>query len=194
MDKNKITYKSYLKLDELLNLKEPQSGTEHDEMLFVIIHQAYELWFKQILYELDYLKKNIIQNQIYIILSTLKRIKYILKLLISQMNILETMTASTFKNFREYLGTASGFQSYQFRELEILLGIEKTEAQLSVFALGSDERKKIKNRQQNKKIWECFLAFLKKIFRIIMIFQHNTRYQKKLYYYPYTKIYLFIQP
>lgn len=162
MDKNNITYKSYLKLNELLNLQELKSHTEHDEMLFIIIHQTYELWFKQILYELDYLKKNITENQIYIILRTLKRIRYILKLLISQLDVLETMTASTFKNFRNYLGTASGFQSYQFREMEILLGIEKTEAQLNVFPLGSDERKKIEERKNEKKIWDYFLAFFQR--------------------------------
>jgi len=162
LDKNKITYTSYLKLNQLLNLQELQSYTEHDEMLFIIIHQAYELWFKQIIYELDYLKKNITENQIYIILRTLKRIKYILKLLISKMDVLATMAASNFKNFRNYLGTASGFQSYQFRELEILLGIEKTEAQLNAFPLGSNERNKIEERNKAKKIWDYFLDFFQK--------------------------------
>ena len=143
MDQNQITYKSYLQLEELLNLQEPKSPTEHDEMLFIIIHQTYELWFKQILYELDDLKKHIIKNHIYMILRALKRVRHILKLLVSQMDVLETMNATNFKNFRDYLGTASGFQSYQFRELEILLGIEKTEAQLNVFSLGTNERNKI---------------------------------------------------
>lgn len=124
--KEGIDYENYLQLEMLLQSQKRLSPYAHDEMLFIIIHQVYELWFKQILFEIDYLNKNFQHNKIYEILHTLKRIRSIFKIIVSQMDVLETMSSSSFNEFRSYLGSASGFQSYQFRELEKKLGIKKS--------------------------------------------------------------------
>src|SRR5881296_2751099 len=110
-----VSYASYLKLDELLSLQQPRSDRpEHDEMLFIVIHQVYELWFKQILHELDYLQRLLAQNDRARALHTLKRILTILKVMVGQLDVLETMTPIEFLSFRDRLESGSGFQSYQF--------------------------------------------------------------------------------
>lgn len=107
-----LTYGRYLKVEELLQLQQPLSeGPEHDEMLFIIIHQVYELWFKQILHELEKLKSSFQEGERGKALHTLKRIRSILKVLVSQVDVLETMTPLEFLSFRERLQSASGFQS-----------------------------------------------------------------------------------
>src|SRR5689334_16334058 len=117
------TYSSYLRLDELLGLQRLASDPpEHDEMLFIIIHQVYELWFKQVLHECDLLRRSFETNDRPSAFSALKRILTIFKTLVSQVDILETMTPVSFSSFRSRLDTASGFQSAQFRELELMLG------------------------------------------------------------------------
>ncbi|MBK8916213.1 MAG: tryptophan 2,3-dioxygenase [Phycisphaerales bacterium] len=123
-----LTYASYLKIDELLSLQLPRSDPpEHDETLFIIIHQTYELWFKQTLHELDRLRDDLSANRLYESLATLKRVRMILKTIVAQLDILETMTPMSFASFRSRLDTASGFQSMQFRELEFLLGFKRAE-------------------------------------------------------------------
>ncbi|QOJ13157.1 MAG: tryptophan 2,3-dioxygenase [Planctomycetia bacterium] len=123
-----LTYASYLKIDELLSLQSPRSEPpEHDETLFIIIHQTYELWFKQTLHELDRLKLDLSANRLYDALATLKRVRMILKTIVAQLDILETMTPMSFASFRERLDTASGFQSMQFRELEFVLGFKRAD-------------------------------------------------------------------
>ncbi len=118
-----LTYASYLKLDELLSLQQPKSGgPEHDETLFIVIHQVYELWFKQICHELDLLKSCLESNRQPLAAATLKRILTILKTLGSQIDILETMTPVSFLSFRDRLESASGFQSAGFREFEFICG------------------------------------------------------------------------
>src|SRR5688500_15422558 len=113
-----VTYGSYLAVDELLALQRPRSeGPEHDEMLFIVIHQVYELWFKQVLHEVDLLKSHLDQGETHKSLSTLKRILTIMKTLVGQVDILETMTPLSFSSFRNLLETSSGFQSFQFRKL-----------------------------------------------------------------------------
>ena len=94
-------------------------------MLFIIIHQVYELWFKQILHELEKLKSSFQEVERGKALHTLKRIRSILKVLVSQVDVLETTTQLEFLSFRERLQSASGFQSCQFRELEFTLGLKK---------------------------------------------------------------------
>ena len=107
-----VTYSSYLKIDELLNLQECQSeGPKHDEMLFIIIHQIYELWFKEILHELDFLTQMLRKNELTRAQHTLNRVLKIFKTLVSQLDILETMTPAEFLSFRKFLESASGFQS-----------------------------------------------------------------------------------
>ena len=133
MTSKKLTYGNYLKLDKILDsqsLKSKQSGNlVHDEMLFIIIHQTYELWFKQILHELDSVidmfKGNYVQEEnTGTVIARLGRIIEIQKLLIDQVGILETMTPMDFLEFRDLLTPASGFQSVQFRQIENKLGME----------------------------------------------------------------------
>src|SRR5690348_16836133 len=103
------TYAKYLKLDELLALQRPLSdGPEHDETLFIIIHQVYELWFKEMLHEVDYLIALLDGGEIARALHTLKRILTILKVVVAQVDVLETMTPLEFLSFRHRLDTASG--------------------------------------------------------------------------------------
>jgi tryptophan 2,3-dioxygenase len=108
------TYGEYLRTDELLGLQSPLSdGPEHDEMLFIVIHQVYELWFKQVLHELDYLECLLSRNDGDRARHTLKRILTILKVMVAQLDILETMTPLEFLSFRDRLEAGSGFQSHQ---------------------------------------------------------------------------------
>jgi tryptophan 2,3-dioxygenase len=133
-----VTYSSYLKIPQLLSLQEPLSNPrEHDETLFIIIHQTYELWFKQILHELDLAEKDLDNNKPFGALKTLKRISTIQNILTQQVSILETMTPNDFNLFRSKLNPASGFQSHQFRVLEFRLGL-KDQAYLKFFKTNSE--------------------------------------------------------
>lgn len=119
MSSEPVSYVNYLKVDELLRLQQPLSdGPEHDELLFIIIHQTYELWFKQLLHELSRLRLLLREAKLHPALGALKRVRTIMKTLVSQVDILETMTPLEFNSFRERLEASSGFQSYQFREFE----------------------------------------------------------------------------
>ncbi|WP_026413029.1 tryptophan 2,3-dioxygenase [Actinomadura oligospora] len=116
-----LTYGGYLRLDRLLDCQEPRTAA-HDELLFVIIHQVYELWFKQILHEADLLQRRLEDGDSAGTLSTARRIVKILKTVVGQLDVLETMTPRQFASFRDSLGTSSGFQSEQFRQIEAVLG------------------------------------------------------------------------
>jgi tryptophan 2,3-dioxygenase len=118
-----LTYTNYLRVDELLDLQTPVSdGPEHDELLFITIHQVYELWFKQILHESAALQLTLESGNTHRSLALLGRIRTIMKTCVAQLDILETMTPLQFNSFRGRLSSASGFQSAQFRELEAVLG------------------------------------------------------------------------
>ncbi len=124
-----LTYASYLKIDELLNLQQPQSTPpEHDEMLFIVIHQTYELWFKLLLHETEKVIRDFQANDLFGSIGTWKRMRMIMKTLVGQLDILETMTPMSFASFRDRLDTASGFQSYQFREVENIFGLLRSSA------------------------------------------------------------------
>jgi len=116
-----LTYSTYLRLDELLSCQSPLTS-EHDELLFVIIHQVYELWFKQILHEAERLQATLEAGDAAAALATARRIAKILKTMVGQMDVLETMTPRQFASFRPELGSSSGFQSAQFRCFEAVLG------------------------------------------------------------------------
>ncbi len=129
-----VYYSEYLQLDKILNAQQPESAKEgikaDDEMLFVIIHQTYELWFKQILHELDIVRNifrqsNVADNSpdIYNSVHRLKRICTILQVLVDQITVIETMTPLDFLDFRDLLRPASGFQSIQFKMIEAALGL-----------------------------------------------------------------------
>ena len=121
MSDKPLSYSSYLHIDELLAQQQPKSA-EHDELLFIIIHQVYELWFKQVLHELDGLNAALAASDAPRALAALKRVLTIFKTLVGQVDILETMTPLSFNSFRARLEASSGFQSAQFRELEFVLG------------------------------------------------------------------------
>ncbi len=155
-----VTYSSYLKLDELLSLQRPLSdGPEHDETLFIVIHQVYELWFKEMLHEIDYLKSLLERRDTPRALHTLKRVLTILKVIVAQIDILETMTPLEFLSFRERLESGSGFQSFQFRELEFVLGA-KNPAALDRYPRGSEPRRRLERRLAEPTVWDSFLRFL----------------------------------
>jgi tryptophan 2,3-dioxygenase len=116
-----LTYAGYLRLDDLLSSQSPLTD-EHDELLFVIIHQVYELWFKQILHEAERLQDRLEAADGAAALATARRIAKILKTMVGQMDVLETMTPRQFDSFRPELGNSSGFQSVQFRYVEAVLG------------------------------------------------------------------------
>jgi tryptophan 2,3-dioxygenase len=116
-----LTYSSYLRLDELLACQRPLTD-QHDELLFVVIHQVYELWFKQILHEAALLQARLEEGNASGALHTARRIAKILKTVVGQLDVLETMTPRQFASFRPSLGGSSGFQSHQFREIEAVLG------------------------------------------------------------------------
>ena len=124
MTTRELNYASYLRLDELLELQEPRSE-EHDELLFITIHQVYELWFKQLLHELDEVKERLERGELYRATAIFRRMRMILKTIVGQLDILETMTPLSFASFRERLETASGFQSVQNREIEFVLGFKR---------------------------------------------------------------------
>lgn len=152
------TYSSYLRLDELLELQTPLSeGPEHDEHLFIVIHQVYELWFRQVLHELDHLHELLLEHDLDRGAHTLTRVLKIFKVLVSQVDVLETMTPLEFLSFRERLGSASGFQSWQFRELEACLGL-RSEKALHALPEGSPGRRCIEARLGKRGIWEAFLS------------------------------------
>lgn len=121
------TYVHYLALDEVLNAQRPRSE-EHDEMLFIIVHQVYELWFKEILHELNFLQGSLESGHTAHALGTLKRILTILKTVVAQVDVLETLTPTQFMTFRSRLESASGFESAQFRALEAALGVHGGDA------------------------------------------------------------------
>jgi tryptophan 2,3-dioxygenase len=155
-----VTYGSYLRLEELLSLQQPRSeGPEHDEMLFIVIHQVYELWFKELLHELDHVARLLERDEPSHAQHTLKRILTILKVLVAQLDILETMTPLEFLSFRTRLEAASGFQSDQFRQIEFVLGA-KSEAVTTRFPPQSRARADLLRRYHEPTLWDAFLRYL----------------------------------
>lgn len=165
-----LTYTSYLKVDELLQLQKPLSdGPEHDELLFITIHQVYELWFKQILHEIGALQIALESGQTHYSLALLGRVRSIMKTCVAQLDVLETMTPLQFNSFRERLSSASGFQSAQFRELEAVLG-RRDEAggdsnkstgmgMSEHLSPGSEARNRVEQAMQRKSLWHSALQY-----------------------------------
>ena len=154
-----VNYGSYLAVDELLALQRPRSEGEHDEMLFIVIHQVYELWFKQVLHEVDHVIALLEARDPYRAQHTLKRILTILKVLVAQLDILETMTPLEFQSFRTRLEAASGFQSDQFRQLEFVLG-NKSKSAIDRFGAGTRARSALEQRYGKATLWDAFLRYL----------------------------------
>ncbi|MCC7291264.1 MAG: hypothetical protein IT449_04275 [Phycisphaerales bacterium] len=157
-----LTYASYLKIDELLSIQEPRSSPpEHDEMLFIVIHQVYELWFKLLLHEVDAVKVELSEARAFKAVHTFKRMRTIMKTLVGQLDILETMTPMSFSSFRDRLETASGFQSTQFRELEFALGYKRPET-LAYLPEGSAALPVLQRRLRERSLVDHFYDFLER--------------------------------
>jgi tryptophan 2,3-dioxygenase len=157
-----LTYGSYLRLDDLLAAAWPQSEPPaHDELLFITVHQVYELWFRQVLFELEASRDAMIEGATWLAQHLLRRVHAIERLLISQVEILETMTPQDFLQFREGLAPASGFQSVQYRELEFLSGLKDARF-LARFRSPTDaERERLARRLDEPSLWDAFLALLR---------------------------------
>jgi tryptophan 2,3-dioxygenase len=153
-----LTYTSYLALDDVLGAQHPRSD-EHDEMLFIVIHQVYELWFKQLLHELSHLQRRLEDGDTPHALTTLKRILTILKVAVAQIDVLETMTPRQFLGFRSRLDAASGFQSAQFRELEAVLG-RRDPRVLERYDDPSGARARIAAAMARPSLFDSFLRYL----------------------------------
>jgi tryptophan 2,3-dioxygenase len=155
-----LTYASYLHLDELLSLQQPRSTPpEHDETLFIITHQAYELWFKLQLHELEKIRDDFNNNHLYGAIATFKRARTIMKVMVEQIDILETLTPMSFNSFRDRLDTASGFQSVQFREFEFLLGYKRADL-LRFHQVGSPAHDRLLQRLREPSLMDAFYTFL----------------------------------
>ena len=178
MEHQPVYYKDYLQLDKITGAQHPESFKEgktpaHDEMLFIIIHQAYELWFKQVLFEIDSVaaimnKPALNDNspELQTIVHRLKRVVTILKVLVQQIDIMETMTPMDFLDFRDMLRPASGFQSYQFKIIEAKLGLKFDQRHGQHYytsQLMEEDVSLIKTAESSKSIIELINAWLERM-------------------------------
>lgn len=155
-----LTYTSYLKVDELTALQQLKSEPrEHDEMLFIIIHQTYELWFKQLIHEFEKVNRELQAGNTWTAVKTLRRVLTIMKTLVSQVDILETMTPLEFNSFRSFLGQSTGFQSVQFREIEILCGL-RLPMMLKAHEGHPEHIAQLTARMNELTLWESFGMYL----------------------------------
>ncbi|MFO0843953.1 MAG: tryptophan 2,3-dioxygenase family protein [Gemmataceae bacterium] len=154
-----LTYADYLHLDQLLALQRPRSDPpEHDELLFIVTHQTYELWFKLLLHELEKARADLFAHRPYPAVSTLKRCRTVVKVLVEQVDILETLTPLEFASFRDRLDRASGFQSAQFRELEFLLGYKR--ADMLLYQPSAEATERLKRRLAEPSLMDGLYALL----------------------------------
>ena len=160
MDEKALTYASYLRVSELLALQARRSEPpEHDEMLFIVIHQVYELWFKQILHELEALTASFAIDDVPQMHHTMKRVLTILKTLVAQVDVLETMTPVSFASFRTRLESASGFQSQQFRMIEFTLG-KRDRRFIEHYAHDADAHRTLSALAQGPSVYDAFLGWI----------------------------------
>jgi len=172
-----LHYADYLKLKQILEAQELKSDAQqahaHDEMLFIIIHQTYELWFKQLLYEVESINEilekptlNDDSPELQIIVHRLSRCNTILKLLVQQIEVMETMSPMDFLDFRDMLRPASGFQSIQFKMLEARLGLkygQRHEQNHYVSQLREEEVRMIRHSESQKSLLELLNAWLERM-------------------------------
>ncbi len=175
-NKKLLNYSDYLQLEKILSgqdLMSAKRGTPaHDEMLFIIVHQVYELWFKQILHELDsvitiFKQESIIESDVSFVVLRLQRIIEIQKILIDQIRVLETMTAMDFLEFRDDLFPSSGFQSAQFRLMENKLGLLNDHRIMYggrdyTSVLKKEEKSTVQNSEQEKSLFELLESWLER--------------------------------
>lgn len=175
--KKQVHYSDYLQLDKILNAQAPESELlqqpAHDEMLFIIIHQAYELWFKQLLYEVDsvaaIMQKPAVNDnspELQTVVHRLNRMITILKVLVHQIDIMETMTPMDFLDFRDMLRPASGFQSWQFKLLEAKLGLKYQQRhgqEYYISQLRQEQIDVIKTAEKEKSFLELLNTWLERM-------------------------------
>jgi tryptophan 2,3-dioxygenase len=156
----RLTYGSYLRVPELIGLQTLLSDPPaHDELLFIVVHQAYELWFKQLLFELESVRDLIAEGDVRHAHHYLQRVHAIERLLVEQIPVLETMSPQDFLAFRSHLSPASGFQSVQFREVEFLSGLQNA-AFLKHLGESDEERGRLERRLAEPTVWDAFCGLL----------------------------------
>ncbi|HVG17958.1 MAG TPA: tryptophan 2,3-dioxygenase family protein [Blastocatellia bacterium] len=161
-EEERLTYGGYLKVRELISLQGLLSDPpQHDETLFIIIHQVFELWFKQLLHELDTIVERLNKDETLAAHRLLRRCIEIERVLVNQVGILETMTPMDFLAFRDHLRPASGFQSSQFREIETVSGL-KDRRYLKSYQPGSDEYARIETRLGQPSLGDAFYELLRR--------------------------------
>ena len=158
----KLSYGSYLKVDELIGLQQPLSRPEHhDETLFIIIHQVYELWFKQLLHELRAVIEALDRDELLRVHRYFRRIHTIQRLLEQQVDVLETMTPQEFNEFRDNLNPASGFQSLQFREMEFLCGVRRMDT-LKYITMSEGQRARLERLAAEPSLYDHVKSLLQR--------------------------------
>ena len=166
-----LSYGSYLRLPELLDQQRPQSArldvpgepdrpAAHDELLFITIHQVYELWFKLLLHELGDARDQMLAGDDYLPRLRLHRAHVVERVLLEQVDVLETMTPQDFLAFRALLAPASGFQSVQFREVEFLSGAKEPAYVARLAHAGDEERDRLRRRLEEPTLWDGFVSLL----------------------------------
>ena len=159
-DEGLLTYGGYLAVPELLELQRLRSDPPvHDELLFITVHQAYELWFKQVIFELESIRDRMIEGDAVRARHYLTRVHAIERVLIEHIEVLQTMSPQDFLEFRSLLSPASGFQSAQFRELEFLTGL-KERRYLHDLAATPEELERLARRLEEPTVWDGFVALL----------------------------------
>jgi tryptophan 2,3-dioxygenase len=167
-ERSQLTYGSYLRLAQLLDAQHLESQPPaHDELLFITVHQVYELWFQQLLHEAETVGSALVATEsdsggrdLWFARHLLSRMHVIERLLVQQIDVLETMTPQDFLEFRQRLAPASGFQSVQFRELEFLSGAKDPSFVQRFRGLTDDERARLRRRLDEPTLWDAFLGVL----------------------------------
>lgn len=158
----RLTYGTYLRLSELLAAQTPQADPPaHDELLFITIHQVYELWFKLILVELTEARDRMMAGETYLPRLRLERCLTIQRVLVTQLDVIDTMTPQDFLAFRTGLAPASGFQSVQFREIEFLSGLKDPGFPERFRGLDDEQRQRLAARLAEPSLWDGFLTVLR---------------------------------
>lgn len=156
----KLSYGSYLKVPELLELQQNLSDPPaHDELLFIVTHQAYELWFKQLLFELESVRTAVFEGDILRARHLMSRAHAIERVMIEHVPVLETMSPQAFLEFRHNLAPASGFQSVQFREVEFISGL-KDDRYFNRLMMSEEELVRLQRRFEEPTLWDAFCALL----------------------------------
>lgn len=157
-----LDYKSYLRLEELLSLQCPLANPEcHDETLFIVVHQVFELWFRLILHEIDRVFALLDHDDVLESARIMRRLTAIVRLFIPKLSVLETMIPSDFIQFRDLLKPASGFQSFQFREIEFASGL-KDRKYIGMFRDDPHATEQLEKRFAEPSLWDRFVALLRR--------------------------------